>query len=1292
MKAHAGTGILDCLAHFDIPHCVDKATKKRITNAIVTDRGYPSRCPEELEWYNRSDGAALMALAEKFYPKTDAALADALAYGEYAKALAHIVGYPIDIALLDRIKANITAMSWVLKQEANVIARLYDDRGVFKKEWLKEEAAKLGLEWRWLTESGKEIATDKKTLEAAVDECPALAPIADLILEIGNLKNFTADESPGGFHTPKNVPLQSATLRTQSSGLMYLVKWFRGLILVPPGFVIIHADFKAEELHIATVRSGDENLLQAVAGDPHLKLGIEAGLIPADGDAKTHHAERARAKIANFRILYGSGGKGLAKFLKCSEAQGWDVLDTHKRLYPKYWTWVRDYTREACARGFYETKDGFRISVPPWPLSSTNLRRMQNAPIQSMGAVIHRKGATFLHQRGQGVFEVCGSQHDSWDIIAPIDRAKEAEAILVECMRAASAWALDGYEIPVDQPKTYEPGERLLGDDEDITAAFQKTIALLERVENDPPADMPVKRKPVPRQYNPDWKQAERFLKFLFPEPEARFTLKVIDNSPAKTGAKHATRSITDTEKWLASNAREPWGAYISPHAMDGKGWSAEHVTGARCVMADLDGSPLSVLERFVLPPSAIIESSAGRFHVIWLCDDIALDMVKPTNAKLARVLGADAQFIDLARCIRLPGCFNFKRERPFRVKIHKMPRKRLIYTFAEISEALGGIEAPAPKKEKPAAANGSVELSYEECEKLRDALHRIPADDRAIWLKVGMALHSVGERALWDDWSAKSAKYDEAGQETAWNSFAARDDGITIASIFQLAKPPARGNGQDQTPWPDPKRLPDGMLPVDAFEPDFLPETIAPWCHDIAERMQCPLDFVGVAALTALGTALGRKIGMRPKQKSDWTVAANFWAIAIGPPGMLKSPAIEETLKPLRFLEKKAAEDYADKLVAFQQELELHEVSISAAKTRARKAKAGELRAAFECEIKRPEEPKQKRYLTNDTTYEKLGAILADNPQGALVYRDEMISLLRHLDREDQVNTRSFFMTAWNGHDGYTFDRIIRGTVHIEHACLSLLGAATPSGVSEYIAAVHKRETGGDGLIQRFGLAVWPDIRPEWVNIDEYPDSVARKTAWETFVRLDALRPNTVGAGEDEFHPGLPFLRFSPEAQTVFNDWYERLQIGLRTSDLPDALRSHFAKYGKLVPGIALIHHIAGGVSGPVSESAVSKAVRFARYLKTHARRIYASGIVSEVAAAKAILAHIRKGDLQDGFRAREVHQKNWANLADRQRVQSGLDLLCDYDWIVEEARRPGQGGGRPSTSYRINPEFRRF
>jgi Protein of unknown function (DUF3987) len=51
------------------------------------------------------------------------------------------------------------------------------------------------------------------------------------------------------------------------------------------------------------------------------------------------------------------------------------------------------------------------------------------------------------------------------------------------------------------------------------------------------------------------------------------------------------------------------------------------------------------------------------------------------------------------------------------------------------------------------------------------------------------------------------------------------------------------------------------------------------------------------------------------------------------------------------------------------------------------------------------PEKPALIRYRTNDSSYESLGELLIDNPTGMLVERDELISLLNHLDREDKVS-----------------------------------------------------------------------------------------------------------------------------------------------------------------------------------------------------------------------------------------------------------------------------------------------
>ena len=66
-------------------------------------------------------------------------------------------------------------------------------------------------------------------------------------------------------------------------------------------------------------------------------------------------------------------------------------------------------------------------------------------------------------------------------------------------------------------------------------------------------------------------------------------------------------------------------------------------------------------------------------------------------------------------------------------------------------------------------------------------------------------------------------------------------------------------GDGGQQTneQWPKPKRLPAGLAPVEPFKSEFLPDALAPWVDDIANRLQCPPDYVAVTALTSLGACL---------------------------------------------------------------------------------------------------------------------------------------------------------------------------------------------------------------------------------------------------------------------------------------------------------------------------------------------------------------------------------------------------------------------------------------------------
>jgi len=495
---------------------------------------------------------------------------------------------------------------------------------------------------------------------------------------------------------------------------------------------------------------------------------------------------------------------------------------------------------------------------------------------------------------------------------------------------------------------------------------------------------------------------------------------------------------------------------------------------------------------------------------------------------------------------------------------------------------------------------------------------------------------------------------------------------------------------GQDEE-WTEPQPLPDGLPAVAAFDYDLLPDSLRPWARDICERVQCAPDYVGVTIMAGLGSIIGRKIGIRPQARTDWTVTPNQWGLLVGRPGVLKSPAMDAALSPIKRLAAQATEAHKADDEEYRRAVKLAKLKAEEGEKAARKALSKNTGADVSgyLDAETPEAPALRRYLTNDTTAAALGELHRQNPNGLLVFRDEMVSLLKSLDREDAAEARGFYLTAWNGDSPYTFDRIGRGmNLHIPAVCLSMLGSTQPGRIAEYIRRAVRGGSGDDGLIQRFGLLVWPDSGGDWKDVDRYPDGEARREANRVFEELDRLEPVSLGGEQDTGHngepDGLPYLRFGAGGLGLFLEWRTDLEARLRGGDLHPAMESHLAKYRKLVPALALILHLSDGGAGPVSERATLQALAWAEYLESHACRAYGSVTTPEVSAAKAILHRLRKGELPHTFAGWEIWRKGWAMLADREQVADALGLLVDLGWLAVSTE---ETGGRRATVYTANP-----
>ena len=334
------------------------------------------------------------------------------------------------------------------------------------------------------------------------------------------------------------------------------------------------------------------------------------------------------------------------------------------------------------------------------------------------------------------------------------------------------------------------------------------------------------------------------------------------------------------------------------------------------------------------------------------------------------------------------------------------------------------------------------------------------------------------------------------------------------------------------------------------------------------------------------------------------------------------------------------------------------------------------------------PAEPTMRRYVVNDSTVEALADLLVENPWGLLVYRDEVHGLLCSMDRQGQEGARGFYLTGYDGNQGHAVDRIGRGHSYVPRVCMAMLGGIQPGKVQSYVREAVNGGAGDDGLLQRFGLAVWPDVDREFRLVDRWPDTPAKQAAWAVFERLYQLQPAT----DDEPQE----WRFSPEAQSIFYEWLVPFETGIRGDDLHPALVSHLAKWRKLIPALALIFALVDtpDSGGMIHEREVVRALAWSDYLRTHAERLYAAALVPETTGAHALLAKIRAGKLCDGdgvlwksFTPRLVAVKHWAGLGTPDAVRKAAELLADYGWLARETTPTGSAGGRPSERYLIHP-----
>jgi phage/plasmid primase-like uncharacterized protein len=484
--------------------------------------------------------------------------------------------------------------------------------------------------------------------------------------------------------------------------------------------------------------------------------------------------------------------------------------------------------------------------------------------------------------------------------------------------------------------------------------------------------------------------------------------------------------------------------------------------------------------------------------------------------------------------------------------------------------------------------------------------------------------------------------------------------------------------------PWPDPDMSlvdADQVVPP-AFDPGFLPQPWVRWVVEQAEAVGCPVDYVAAALLASASAWIGNS--RRVAATSDWIEPPHLWFALIGMPSTGKTPAQRPFIDACKFLE-------IDERPAWRERMAEHTQQADICNARREQWKV-EVRTAIKNKATLPPQPEDSmptdppgmpRIVINDSTIEEVTNILAHNPKGLLMLRDELAGWIGSFDRYGgEGSDRAFYLECWNG-GSHTVDRVKKTgqPVEVAYASLAILGGIQPDKLRDALAGAD------DGFTAR-PIYIWPapcPFRPLGVN---NPGNSDERRNW----LLTAARRMRQLQMEQTTTLSVKF-RSVPLADTVAFDVI-RQQAMEKARSTHGLISGWHGKTPARALRLALVmEYLAWAVSDgqpepqSVTSSSIASAGAYLSYAeKMFERSISGLGISRQENDAALIARHIMASPAAQ-INERQLYQtQGFAHLRDSQRRKEAFATLERMGWIMPASR---ESKGRPRSNWLVNPKL---
>ena len=481
---------------------------------------------------------------------------------------------------------------------------------------------------------------------------------------------------------------------------------------------------------------------------------------------------------------------------------------------------------------------------------------------------------------------------------------------------------------------------------------------------------------------------------------------------------------------------------------------------------------------------------------------------------------------------------------------------------------------------------------------------------------------------------------------------------------------------------WPEPAgRFLRAEIPPPPPMPltDILSAQWAEWVQSAAEAKAAPPDYVVAALLAVCGALVGNTHWASPWK--GWAEPPVIWAVAIGSPSANKSPGLDSVLVPLRRAERAQREKAQATLADWRAKADLAKIVEGTWKEEVRVAVKGGQEPPKRPSAANPgPEPIMPRFAVSDTTVEKLAVIVASQPRGTLLARDELAGWLQGMSRYSGGGSdRPFWLEAYGGRS-YSVERMGRDPVYIDRLSVGVLGGIQPDRLRSLLM-----KSDDDGLLARF-LPVWPAPapikRPEDTHDDTFLDGALAR-----LLSLD-LVPDESGGKRPWLVP------FADDARNLLDIF--RRNVREWEVEAEGLLLSFIGKLPGLAVRLSLVLSMLDWASSEADKPDAITAWHFGRaahfvesYLLPMARRAYSEASASKgERAARRLISLLRESELRS-FTARDVLRMERTGLATSDDLNPGISALVEAD-IVREVPLPAQSkGGRPSRLYSVNPKI---